>query len=86
MGDEHRFRFKFLGGADSLLGVCDPACVHDAVVGRNGVAVVADVHTGTLACCIAFAFTGPEHAGFLAALLGGIHAVSLDHLADGLVT
>ena len=86
MGDRHRFRFKFLGGADSLLGVGDPTRVHDAMVGDDGVTVVADVHTGALAGGIAFPLAGPEHAGFLAPLLGGLDVVSFDHVTDVLVS
>ena len=86
MGDRHKWWFKFLCGAYSLLGVCNATCVQDAsMVGSDGLAGVADVHAGALAGGVAFPFAGPEHAGFLTPLLGGLDVVSLDHVTDVLV-
>ena len=56
MGDRHRFWFKFGGGADSLLGVCYSARVHDAMVGHDDLAVVADVHGSAFAGSVALTF------------------------------
>ena len=50
MGDRHDRWFKFLGGADSLLRIrCNATRVHEAVVGRDRVAGVSDVHSHALA-------------------------------------
>ena len=86
MGDRHGWWFKFLSGAYSLLGVGDPTRVHDAMVGRDGLAVVANVHTGALAGGVALALAGPQHAGLLASLLGDLNFVSLGHVSDCLVS
>ena len=86
MGDRHDWTFKFLGGADSLLWVCGNATrVHQAVVGRDRVAGVSDVHPNSLAGGVARSFAGPGHTRFLPALLGGIDVVPLDHVPNVLV-
>ena len=86
MGDRHDRSFKFLGGADSLLRVCGNATrVHEAVVGRDRVAGVSDVHSNALAGGVACSLAGPGHARFLPALLGGVNVVPLDHVPNVLV-
>ena len=61
-------------------------CVHQAVVGGDGLPSVADVHPCTFASGVAGSFAGPGHARLLAPLLGGIDVVSLDHVANILVS
>ena len=56
------------------------------MVGVDGGTVVADVHLGTFASAVALSFTGPQHAGLLASLLGDLDVVVLGHVADGLVS
>ena len=86
MGDRHDRCFKFSCGAYSLLRVRgNTACVHEAVVGRDRIAGVADVHSHALAGGIACSFAGPGHARFLPALLGGVDVVPLDHVPNVLV-
>ena len=87
MGDRHGWWFKFLCGADSLLWVCGhTACVHETVVGGDGLAGIADVHAYAFAGGIARSLAGPGHTSLLAPLLGGIDVVSLDHVANILVS
>ena len=85
MGDRHRWRFKFLGGVDSLLRVRYFAHIHDGMIGRDDFAVVADVHGGAIAGGITFTLVGPQHAYLFVSLFWGFDRVSLNHFADGLV-
>ena len=85
MGDRHRWRFKFLGRVDSLLRVRYSAHIHDGMVGHDDLAVVADVHGGTLAGSVAFTLQAHNmHVSFVP-LLRGFDRVSLNHFTDGLV-
>ena len=87
MGDRHDWWFKFLCGAYSLLRVGgDAAFVHEAVVGGDGLTGVPDVHAHAFAGRIARSLAGPGHAGLFASLLGGVDVVSLDHVANVLVS
>ena len=76
MGDRHDWWFKFLCGAYSLLRVGgNAACVHEAVVGGDGLTGVPDVHAHAFAGRVARPFTRPGHARLLSSLLGCVDVV-----------